>query len=180
VSTEGEVKASPPAPGLNDPAVIAALNRQAAVLENVFFPAQVLASLKLDDKASISAARLFLARFREEAGAPQDPVEKLLLDQLVVAHLKVGELYAQAAGATKLEFKQLYGNAAARLLGGVCQLVSTLAAYRASARPGRREIRAQDTEGAGGRGPEEKGSGPAAGHEKQHTQVKSKGRRSRR
>jgi hypothetical protein len=179
MASQSEVKASPPAPDLSDPACIAALNRQAAVLENVFFPAQVLAALGLDDKASISAARLFLARFREEAGQAGDAVEKVLLDQLIVAHLKIGELYALGAQATRLEFKQLYGNAAARLLGAVCQLVSTLAAYRASARPGRREPRVRDTEGAGGPGCEEERSGPAAGQENQHIQVARKGRRAR-
>jgi hypothetical protein len=112
------------------------------VLENVFFPAQVLASLRLDDKATVTAVRLFLTRFREEAGPPRDGVERILLDQVVVAHLKVGELYALAAATSKLEFKQLYSNAAVRLLEVLCRLVTTLTSYRASAsrrrRPGRR------------------------------------------
>jgi hypothetical protein len=130
-------------PGLDDPHCIAALNRQAGVIQNVCFPAQVLASLSLDGTASVSAMRLVLARFREEADSPSDPVEKLLLDQLMVAHLKVGELYAQAAATPKLEFKQLYGNAAARLLGAICQLVSTLTTYRtATRRTQRRSIKA--------------------------------------
>jgi hypothetical protein len=106
----------------------------------VFFPAQVLAALGLDDTASITAARLFLARFREEAGRAADSVEKVLLDQLAVAHLKVGELYALAAGATNLDFKSMYNNAAARLLGALCQLVATLASYRSSARSRRKTV----------------------------------------
>jgi hypothetical protein len=111
------------------------LNKQAAILENVFFPAQVLEAFSLGDNASITGVRLFLARFREEAGQAQDAVEKILLDQLIVAHLKVGELYALAATTPKLEFKQLYGNAATRLLVVICHLVSTLASYRTSIRP---------------------------------------------
>src|SRR5262249_45321198 len=67
--------------------------------------------------------------------------ERVLLDQLIVAHLKIGELYALAAETTRLEFKQLYSNAAARLLGAVCQLVSTLASYRSSRRPRRQRPR---------------------------------------
>src|SRR5262249_9959820 len=73
-------------PALDDPDCIAALNRQAGVIQNVCFPSQALAALSLDDTASVSAMRLVLARFREEAGSPSDPVEKLLLDQLMVAH----------------------------------------------------------------------------------------------
>src|SRR5262245_42386535 len=51
-------------PNLNDPAGVAIMNRQAAVIENVFFPAQALAGLSLDESASIIAMRLFLIRFR--------------------------------------------------------------------------------------------------------------------
>jgi hypothetical protein len=53
---------------LTDPGLISGLNRQASILGNVFFPAQVLAALSLDDTASVTAVRLFLLRFREEAG----------------------------------------------------------------------------------------------------------------
>jgi hypothetical protein len=99
---EGAGTPSTPAPSLHDPAIVAGLNQQAGVLQNVFFPAQVLTALSLEEKGSVTAVRLFLARFREDAGPPGDAVEKLLLDQLVVAHLKIGELYALAATATKL------------------------------------------------------------------------------
>ena len=72
----------------------------------------------------MTAVRFFLIRFREEAGAPRDAVEKVLVDQLAVAHLKVGELYALSAEAKNLEFKQMYADSATKLLGAVCQLVS--------------------------------------------------------
>src|SRR5262249_15390098 len=65
-------------------------------------------------------------------GGPQDAVEKVLLDQLLAAHLKVGELYALAAKAKQLDYMATYGNAAARLLGAICQLVTTLSTYRTS------------------------------------------------
>ena len=123
----------PPLP-LND-SVIAAMNRQASVIGNMFFPGQVIGSLSLGDQTSITSVRIFLARFREEANGTGDPVEKLLLDQLIVAHLKVGELYAHSAGVQDLGFKQMYNNAAVRLLSTICQLVSTLSAYRATLSP---------------------------------------------
>jgi hypothetical protein len=139
--------ATPPEVILEDPAVVATLNRQAAILSNVYFPAQILASLGLEEHASVTAARLFLARFREEAGQAADSVEKVLLDQLAVAHLKIGELYALSSQSTNIEFKKMYNNAAARLLGGVCQLVATLAAYRASARPRQKQPEVEAPEG---------------------------------
>jgi hypothetical protein len=165
---------------LTDPAVIARLNRQAAVLTNVFFPSQVLAALSLEDHASVTAVRLALSRFREEAGPPQDGVEAILLDQLLVAHLKIGELHALAAQTPRLEFKQLYSNAGSRLIAAVCQLVTTLASYRSSVRPRRRRPRKV------AHAPEESAVDhptstihPPAGEEKRHSKQGSKGARGR-
>jgi hypothetical protein len=122
------------------------LNRQAGALKNVYFAGQMVSSLGLDDAVGVAGARLFLASFRQEAAAGGDPVERLLLDQLALAHLQVARLHALAAQSERLEFKQLYTNAAVRLLGATAQLVGALTAYRASARP------RQDRPRAGGRG----------------------------
>src|SRR4051794_13888254 len=45
----------PPANPLDDSATLASLNRQAAVIENVYFPSMTLQALGLDEKASITA-----------------------------------------------------------------------------------------------------------------------------
>jgi hypothetical protein len=74
-------------------------------------------------------------------------VERLLLDQLLAAHIKVAELYAAGAGATNIEFVRVYQNAAARLLGMLCQLVAALSAYRSSRRPRRRRKLGRDENG---------------------------------
>src|SRR5262249_9170058 len=111
------------------------------------FAANMLAGLSLDGTAGVVGLRLFFARFREEAGGPNDPVEKLLLDQILAAHVKVAELYALAAGATNIEFVRAYQNAAARLLGMLCQLIATLSGYRASRRPRRRRKLGRDEKG---------------------------------
>jgi hypothetical protein len=165
---------------LTDPAVVAGLSRQAMVLSNVFFPAQVITALSLGDQASVAAVRLFLAQFRVEAGGPRDAVEQVLLDQLIVAHLKIGELYALGAETTKLEFKQLYSNTASKLIAAVCQLVSTLASYRTSARPRHRRPRKV------AHAPEESATDhstsaihPPVGEEKRYSKQGSKGARGR-
>jgi hypothetical protein len=160
-----------------DPATLAELNRQTSVLQNVLFASQARASLSLDGTASISSFRVFFARFWSEAGSPRDPVEKLLLEQLAVAHLKVGELYALAAAVKALEFKQLYGNAAVRLLGMVCQLVGTLATYRNAARPRRQPRRPATT---AKRASAAKPAAAGAGTKKPDTKVRSKPRGTRR
>lgn len=144
---------APPRPAHDDPAVLAIVNRQANLLESVFFPEQIIGALSLGDCTSATAVRMFLIRFREEAGTPQDAVEKVLIDQLAVAHLKIGELFALSAGASNLHFKQLYVDAATRLLGTICKLVDTLTEYRTSMRSGRghraKHGRARKRDGAG-------------------------------
>ncbi len=124
----------PAALPLEDPAVLAALNRQAAVLANALFPTQMLHALRLDDSVSVTAVRLFLATFRRDAGEDQDAVEKLLLDQLALAHFKVGQLHAAAENAGSIDFKGMYLAAATRLLREISRTVETLVNYRASLR----------------------------------------------
>jgi hypothetical protein len=128
----------PPEVILHDPAVVA-LNRQAAVIENVYYSSMTLASLGLDENATVTAMRLVLARFKEAAGNPSDPVERQLLDQLATGHLKVAELFARSEETTNIGFKALYLSAATKLLATLGQLVSTLSGYRSShsARRGR-------------------------------------------
>jgi hypothetical protein len=124
-----------PAPPAPDDLEAALLQRQAAFLRQYFFAATVPAALCVENAVSVRAVDLYLQRFRAEAGGPADPVERVLLDQLAVAHLQVGEYFRRAAEEPKLEFRQLYANTAVRLLGAVCQLASTLATCRASTRP---------------------------------------------
>jgi hypothetical protein len=117
---------------LDDPALVAALNHQAAVVENVYYPSMTLASLGLDENTSIIGMRLVLARFKEAAGNPSDPVERLLLDQLATAHFKIPALFARSEEATSIDFKALYLSAATKLLSTLGQLVTVLSTYRTS------------------------------------------------
>jgi hypothetical protein len=162
-----------------DPKAVPEWGRQATVLRNAYMPGLLRSALGLDHKACIPAVRNFFLGFRDEAGWPDDPVENLLLDQLLLAHLKLSEMYGKGAEALTLETEQHYGTAAARLLGAVCQLVTTLAAYRASDRPrhGYKEVEAPAPAQPPPRcGPE---VGPT-GARKSHTQKVSNGTRGRR
>jgi hypothetical protein len=172
---------APPPLALNDPAAVATMNRQAAVLENALFPRQLISALGLGEGASLLAVRLFLIRFREEAGSPQDAIEKLLLDQLILAHLKVVELHALGAEATSLDFKALYSNSAARLLGVICQLVATLTTYRAATRPrsNRRAKTGRAAKRGGGKTVARNRDG-TVGEEKTDTEQASKAKKGRR
>ncbi|MEI7687159.1 MAG: hypothetical protein WCL32_19245, partial [Planctomycetota bacterium] len=119
---------------LNDPAVAARMRRESAILGNAVFPISILHALRLDGDITLTAARIFLAQFRHDAGEPADAIEKLLVDQLALAHLRVGQLHADVEATSQVEFKKLYLVAAVRLLGEISKTVNSLIAYRASIR----------------------------------------------
>ena len=166
---------NPPPTSLTESETIALLNKQAAVLENIYLPAQLINALGLEKSVSVTAARLFLGRFRDGAGGTEDSIEQMLVDQLALAHLKVAELYARAEAATALDFKQLYSNAATKLVGAICQLTTTLVSYRNATKACRRRGIKSSTKAT-----EEAGAPSAKKTGKTNTQLASKGGKKRR
>ena len=59
-------------------------------------------ALSLDGHVDVTAVRLFLIQFREDAGSPHDAVERVLVDQLAMVHLKIAEMYSLAAATSDL------------------------------------------------------------------------------
>ncbi len=54
----------------------------------------------------------------EEAGShPIDPIERMLLEQLALAHFRIGQLHVRASEAQGLEAVRVYNSVAARMLG---------------------------------------------------------------
>ncbi len=123
-----------PQPTLDDPAILAGLDHQAAIVSNALFPMDAVHALSLREDVSVTGMRVFLAQFRQDAGATGDVIERLLIDQLALAHFRAGRLHALAEETTQLEFRRLYIAAAARLLTAICQTVDTLRNYRDSSR----------------------------------------------
>lgn len=116
------------------PEAVATWNRQAAFLNNLLFPTQMLHALGVSDDLTVSAARVYLLNFRQDAGEPQDPVERVLLDQIAMSHLRVGRFHALAEETSNIELKSMYVGAATRLLREITRTVGALVTYRASLR----------------------------------------------
>src|SRR5262245_29994758 len=53
----------------------------------------------------------------EAAGDPQDPLERMMLEQVLMAHHAIGRLHLQAAQTIKPEVAKVYLDGVARLLG---------------------------------------------------------------
>lgn len=65
-----------------------------------------------------------------EGGLPKDPVERMLLEQICMAHHTIGRLYVQASSADTLEQAKVFNAAATRLLAEFRRSALALKAYR--------------------------------------------------
>ena len=93
-------------------------------------PSVLASSLGLGKFFDAAGYRAYLDKVRADAGNPTDPVEVMLLEQLVLAHLRSAQLQAQAGMAEGIEVIKILNAAAARLLGEFRLTASSLAAYR--------------------------------------------------
>jgi hypothetical protein len=75
---------------------------------------------------------LYLKRIFKEAGDPKDPIERMMIEQLVLAHHKVGELYVRAESTKNPQEQAVYNAAAGDLLSGFRRTALALKRYRAS------------------------------------------------
>jgi hypothetical protein len=74
----------------------------------------------------------YLASLFKDMGDPRDPLERMLAEQLVLAHHVIGRLHVRAGGRSGLEAVQ-YHAAAARLMAEFRRGVLALQSYRQSA-----------------------------------------------
>jgi hypothetical protein len=95
-------------------------------------PALLTDILEATGAFTSSGARLFLEEVRRQAGEAGDPVERVLVEQLSICHIRVCQLHAQAAQSHSLEAARLLNAAAARLLTELRMIAVTLQALRAT------------------------------------------------
>jgi hypothetical protein len=95
-------------------------------------PALLTGVLESSGAFGASGAKLFLEQVRRRAGEAGDPVERVLLEQLSICHIRVCQLHAQAAQTHSPESARLLNAAAARLLTEVRMIAVTLQSLRAT------------------------------------------------
>jgi hypothetical protein len=74
------------------------------------------------DNVGATEAKTYFNSFLRDAGEPTDPLEKILLEQLLMAHHRVAQLHARAEGVTLPEAMKILNAATTRLLGEVRRL----------------------------------------------------------
>ena len=124
--------ATDPPAGL-DPAKQAAAQttaHQAEVLREGVFPALMASAVGLDQYIDTAAYRTYLAGIMADLGDPRDPIERMLVEQICMAHFRTAQLHARAAGAEGVEAVKILNSVTARLLGEVRRTALALAVYR--------------------------------------------------
>ncbi|TWU33437.1 hypothetical protein Q31b_57540 [Novipirellula aureliae] len=84
----------------------------------------------LGEPFSAEVMRVYVDSTLADAKVSDDPLERMLLEQAVLANHQLGRLYAEAATATKVEEIELYNAAATRLLAEFRRLALAIKQYR--------------------------------------------------
>jgi hypothetical protein len=79
---------------------------------------------------SVFSAVFYLKGYLKDAGWKTDPVERVLLEQLLLAHHRLSLLQAEAQAAKGAELVKVYNTAATRLMGEVRRLALAIRQYR--------------------------------------------------
>jgi hypothetical protein len=99
-------------------------------IEQLHIAACLHAVLDLGDAASPLAAKHLTDRLLADAVETEDPIEKMMIEQLAMAHHRIGSLHSQAASTRDIKKCEAYSSAAQRLLGEFRRLVLALRDYR--------------------------------------------------
>lgn len=90
----------------------------------------------------------YVAEILAAAGDPRDPLERLLVEQALLAHHTVARLFVEAAKSTRSDAVKVRLDAAARLLGELRRCVLAVAEYRERSGNCRSTLRAPNPEPA--------------------------------
>lgn len=99
------------------------------------FSALMASALNLDKYFETGAYRTYLAGVMHDLGNPTDPIERMLIEQLCIAHFRVAQLHAGAGQAQGLEATKLLNTVAARMLGEMRRTALSLKTYRSTTVP---------------------------------------------
>jgi hypothetical protein len=85
-------------------------------------------------EADLIACKRFRDRLLADAGNPSDPIEVMMIEQVVLAHMNIGRLQARSASSESVEAAKAYGTLATQLMGEFRRTCLALQMFRLSAR----------------------------------------------
>jgi hypothetical protein len=83
-------------------------------------------------QVDLVAYKLFRDRLLADCGDPTDPIEIILIEQIAMAHLICGYLYAKGTNSASVESAAVYLGAGGRLTGELRRTALALQAFRAA------------------------------------------------
>ena len=102
---------------------------EAEILRKAVVPASMATAIRID-QVSASGYRAYPDRLLQDAGNPTDPIEIMMLEQLVMAHFRIAQLHGSAGQAQGIEAVKMLSSAAARLLGEFRRTALAIRVYR--------------------------------------------------
>ncbi len=85
-------------------------------------------------QVDLIAFKIYRDRLLAECGNPTDPIEIILIEQIVMAHLISGHFHVKGVNTASVESAGVYLGAAARLTGELRRTALALQVFRAAAR----------------------------------------------
>ena len=113
--------------------------QQTEVMRQTLFPALMADALGYENVFDGRAYKLYLEQLIQEAGTPNDPIERMLLEQLALAHFRIGQLQVSAGRSKGTEATKIYNSAACRLLGEFRRTALALRVFRSRVPEGKPE-----------------------------------------
>ena len=106
------------------------VQRKADIIKEVAFSAAMATAIPIGKEIGAAGFKVYLDGFVKDAGSPSDPVELVLIGQIVLAHHRVAQLHAQAEHAKSIDEAKVFTTAAVRLTGELRRLALALKQYR--------------------------------------------------
>ena len=108
---------------------------QADHLRDMLSPIALYGSVSQSHGGQLSpdAYAKYLRDLVADCGSPRDPIEKMIVEQLVLAHANIGRLYVKSGMAGQHEESIAFAAAAGRLTGEFRRLSLALTEYRSRA-----------------------------------------------
>ena len=103
------------APGSAEQCQIYDRDQQATIIRSTFFASSMAAAIGTFNLVTPTGYRAFLDQLTHDAGDPTDPLEIMQLEQLAMAHFRIGELHSRAADAKDAKVVEVFSSAATQL-----------------------------------------------------------------
>lgn len=116
-------------------AAMANAEAEGNMIREVLFAASMASAIPFSELVSPAGYKAYIDRFVAEAGDPDDPIERLMVQQILLAHHRIAQLHVQAAAARTPDEAKAYGAVAVRLTSEFRRLCLSLQEYRQPAPP---------------------------------------------